>query len=175
MFASFLSHKTSQLSLLWVIVVGTFASTFGDNIGFWLGRHFGETFISWMKKIFRLDDDDIGAAKRLVNRHGPMTVFFARFIFGLRTITGPLTGTLGMEWKKFTIFNFLGAAAWVTSMACLGYLFSNTFETLLDYFEKASWGIAGVLFLTGYLIWRHYKKKYKEDKNQNNSQEEEAA
>lgn len=160
MFASFLAHKGTGLHVGWLIVVGTLAATTGDNIGFLLGRHFGDTLSGWMKKVFRLDDEDLNAARKIIRKHGALTVFFARFIFGLRTITGPLTGMLGMEWKKFTLFNFLGAATWVTSMAMLGYLFANEFATLLDYFEKASWAIAGVLFLVGYFLWRHFKKKY---------------
>ncbi len=165
MFASFLAHKTSQLNLAWVIVAGIAASIAGDNLGFFLGRKLGKRLIGWMKKIFHLDDQDIGAAKDLIKRHGSTTVFFARFIFGLRTVAGPLAGVLGMEWKRFIIFNALGAAAWVTSMAFVGYAFANEFDTLLSYFETASWIIAGGLFAAGYLLWRHYKSNYRKRQN----------
>jgi membrane protein DedA with SNARE-associated domain len=173
MFAAFIAHKTAQLSLFWVIVVGIGAATAGDNIGFLLGRHFGKTLIRWLKKIARLDDLDVDAAKNLIKHHGGATVFFARFIFGLRTIAGPLAGMLGMEWKRFWIYNALGAALWVTVMSVVGYEFANQFNNLLDYFEKASWIIAAGLFTLGYFIWRRYKKHYREQHKE--QQEPEAA
>ncbi len=162
MFASFLAHKHSHLSIYWVIAVGVGAATLGDNIGFLLGRRFGSTLIRWMKKIFRLDDEDIQAARNLIRKRGPFTVFIARFIFGLRTIAGPLAGMLGMKWKRFTLFNFLGAAAWVSAIAMAGYLFANEFKTLLDYVETVGWAMAAGLFLLGYLLWRHHKHQFKQ-------------
>ena len=161
MFASFLAHKNSSLHLQWVILVGIGAAVLGDNAGFFLGRHFGQTLIRWAKKLFRLDDTDIKAARELIRRHGGRTIFFSRFIFGLRTIAGPLAGSLGMEWKRFLKFNALGAATWVTCMAFVGYAFANEFESLLGYIEKASWAIAAGLFTLGYVIWRRQKHRYK--------------
>jgi len=160
-FASFLAHKGTQLEIGWVIVVGIFAATMGDNLGFFVGRKLGRRLIRWMKKIFRLDDLDIDAAKDMLHRHGGATIFWARFIFGLRTVAGPLAGVLGMEWKRFVVFNALGAAVWVTVISFIGYGFANEFNTLLGYMEKASWAIAAVLFAVAYLIWRHQKKTYR--------------
>jgi len=110
-----------------------------------------------------LDEQDIAAAKDLIKNHGGKTVFFARFIFGLRTIAGPLAGSLEMEWRRFLKFNFLGAACWVGVMVTVGFAFSNEFNTLLGYIEKASWAIAAGMILMGYLIWRRQKHKYTAD------------
>ena len=166
MFASFLAHKDPVLKLYGVIPAGIGAAVLGDNVGFFLGRHFGKTFIRWAKKLFHLDDEDIQAARDLIKRHGGRTIFFSRYIFGLRTIAGPLAGSLDMEWKRFLKFNILGAGSWVVTMAFVGYAFANEFQTLLDYIEKASWALAGGLFLLGYLIWRHQKHKFEERKRQ---------
>jgi membrane protein DedA with SNARE-associated domain len=166
MFASFLSHKHTNLSIQWVIVTGTGAAVLGDNTGYFLGRRFGKTLIRWAKKLFHLSDEDVQAARDLLKRHGGRTIFFSRFIFGLRTIAGPLAGSLDMEWKRFLKFNVLGATAWVCAMAGAGYAFANEFETLLGYIEKASWAIAAGLFLAGYWIWRREKRHYKEKEGQ---------
>lgn len=162
MFASFLAHKSTHLDLLWIIVVATCAAVLGDNLGFLRGRGLGKRLIRWMKKIFRLDDEDIAAGKDLIRRHGGATVFWARYIFGLRTIAGPLAGVLGMKWKRFFVFNALGGATWVTSMALIGYAFGSEFQTLLGYFEKGSWAISAGLFALGYFLWRRQKKHFEE-------------
>lgn len=162
MFASFLAHKSTALQLVWVVVAGVGAAIIGDNLGFLLGRKLGSRLIRWMKKIFHLDDEDIAAAKDQIRRHGGLTVFFARYIFGLRTITGPLAGVLGMGWNRFLLFDALGAVTWVTAISLTGYAFANEFSSLLDYFEKGSWAIAAGLFGLGYFLWRRQKKNFKE-------------
>jgi membrane protein DedA with SNARE-associated domain len=64
-----------------------------------------------------------------------------------------------MEWRKFLVANALGAATWVTAIAVMGYEFANKFQSLLDYFEKASWAIAAGIAGIGYLLWRRAKKQ----------------
>jgi membrane protein DedA with SNARE-associated domain len=162
MFASFLAHKTAKLHIEWVILTGISAAVIGDNIGFFLGRYWGETLIRWMKKLLRMDEDDVGAAKDQIRRHGGATVFWARYIFGLRTIAGPLAGMLGMEWKRFLLFNALGAITWVTALSMVGFGFANEFQSLLEFFEKVSWSLAAVVFLIGYILWRRKKRLFKQ-------------
>jgi len=84
-----------------------------------------------------------------------VTVFFARFVFGMRIITGPLAGVLRMHWKKFSLFNFLGAAAWVTAVASAGYLFGSHWNRLVRWVGDADIVIAIIvaLIIAG-VIWR---------------------
>jgi membrane protein DedA with SNARE-associated domain len=162
MFASFTAHKHKGLEIWWVIMLGIAAAIMGDNIGFWVGRKLGDRLIRWLKKIVHFDEEDVGAAKSQIRRHGKATIFWARFIFGLRAVAGPLAGVLGMEWRDFVLYNALGAVTWVTAMSLIGYEFANKFNSLLAYMEKAAWAMAAGLFTLAYLLWRHKKKKYKE-------------
>ncbi len=161
MLSSFLANKGTNLELYYIIPIGIAACTIGDNIGFLIGRKYGRTLIRWVKKVFRQTDEDVAAAKDLIRRHGKKSIFWARFIFGFRTIAGPLAGMLEMEWRDFVLYNFLGAVLWVTTISVFGYLISNEFESLLGYAEKASWIISGTLLTLGYLAWRRYRKNYR--------------
>ena len=158
MFAAFLAHKTHKLSLPLLIVIGIAAAVMGDNLGFWVGRKLGPRVLRWLLAKFHMEDD-LTAAKDQIRRHGAATGFWARYIFGLRTIAGPVAGALGMEWRKFLVANALGAATWVTAIAVMGYEFANKFQSLLDYFEKASWAIAAGIAGIGYLLSRRAKKQ----------------
>lgn len=161
MLSSFISYKTTQLSLFPVILVGTGAAVLGDNLGFYVGRKLGPRLLNWLKRRFHMDED-IGIASVQISRHGGATIFWARYIFGLRTVAGPVAGALGMEWKKFLLYNILGASTWVAAIAFTGFAFGTKFSSLFDYIEKASWGVSGALLVTGYLIWRREKKHYRE-------------
>lgn len=132
----------------------------GDNCGFWIGRWLGPHLLRWFKdKLNR--GEDVAVAKYQITRHGGATVFWARYIFGLRTIAAPVAGALGMEWKRFLIFNALGACTWVTLVALIGYAFGGAFHNLVGYFEKASWAISAGIVALGYYFWRREKKEYR--------------
>jgi membrane-associated protein len=168
MFASFLAHKTGQLSLAWIIAIGIVAAVMGDNLGFFAGRWLGRRLLRWLKAKFGLDDE-IAVASDQIHRHGPATIFWARYVFGLRTIAGPVAGALEMEWKTFLLYNALGAATWVTTIALSGYLFANEFDSLLGYFEKGSWAISLCILGAGYVLWRRKKKEFRERVEAGNS------
>ena len=163
MYSSFLAHKAKELNIIFVILVGIAAAVTGDNIGFFAGKFFGPRLLNWLKRRFHMDED-IAAAEDQIHRHGPATVFWARYVFGLRTIAGPVAGALHMEWRTFLIANVLGAASWVTTIAMSGYLFANTFQSLAGYIEKVSWAITGSIFAVGYVLWRRKKKRMRERK-----------
>lgn len=162
-YSSFLAHKAKELNIIYVILVGIAAAVIGDNIGFFAGKYFGPRLLNWLKRRFHMDED-IAAAEDQIRRHGPMTVFWARYVFGLRTVAGPVAGALQMEWRKFLIANVLGAASWVTTIAMSGYLFATKFESLASYIEKVSWTITGGIFAVGYVLWRRKKKQMREQK-----------
>lgn len=161
-FASFLAHKQTSLQIQWVILIGIFAAVLGDNIGYLVGRHLGPRLLRWLKKTFHMDED-IAVAQDQIRRHGPATVFWARYIFIMRTITGPVAGALGMEWKEFFLFNVLGAASWVTIISLGTYAFADEFQTLMGFLEKISWIIAGTVFAVGFYLWRRKKKALREE------------
>jgi membrane protein DedA with SNARE-associated domain len=158
-FASFLAFKHQHLHYGWIIVAGIAAATVGDNVGYWLGRTLGRRFLSKWKHIFHVDNQDIAAGEHLIKRRGDLTIYIARFIWGLRTIAGPLAGVLRMDWRRFALFNFLGAATWVGFIVLLGYVFGHEFSSLPDFFEKADIAIMVGVAVLGIYFWRRYKKK----------------
>jgi membrane-associated protein len=125
---SFLAFSQRQLQLPWIIVVGIASATLGDNIGFFVGLRGGRPLLNRYRQWFRISKEAIANGERVFQRYGPATIFFARFVAGLRVIAGPLAGILRMEWRRFAIYNFLGATVWVTVIATVGYVFGRHWE-----------------------------------------------
>lgn len=96
-FASFLAFKHQHLHYGWIIVAGIAAAAVGDNVGYWLGRTLGRRFLNKWKHIFHVDNQDIAAGEHLIKRRGDLTIYIARFIWGLRTIAGPRAGVLRLQ------------------------------------------------------------------------------
>jgi membrane-associated protein len=157
--ASFLAFSEHRLHLGWIIVVGTCASGLGGALGYALGRHGGRPLLDRYQAFFRISPAALERGESLLERYGAFTVFFARFLFGLRLIIGPLAGVLRMKPRSFLIFNFLGAAAWVTLIASAGYLFGRHWGELLRVMARVNVLLfvavgAGVV----YFLWRRHRR-----------------
>jgi len=151
--ASFLAYSERELQLAWIIVVATLAATLGDNLGFALGYHGGRPLLARYQSFFRIQTRTIEQGEDLFARYGAFTVFFARFVFGLRIIAGPLAGVLRMPWRKFLAFNFMGAAAWVTAISTVGYLFGQHWQRLEGDMKRFDFGLAILMLAAAALVW----------------------
>lgn len=159
LFASFLAYSEHRLRLPYIILVGTLAATAGDNIGYTVGRRGGRWLLDRYRSLFHVESRTIERGERLFDRYGPAAVFFARFIFGMRVIAGPLAGVLRMPWARFAAFNALGATTWVVTVALLGYAFGKHWEQLLPVFRQVNILLGLVLILVAIGLWWKYWKK----------------
>lgn len=157
LFASFLSFE-GGLRLPWVIVIAVVACTTGDNIGYWLGRRGGRPLLERYQHLFHIEDSSIQRGERLFEKFGNPTIFFARFVFGLRIIAGPLAGVLKMDWKRFALFNFLGASAWVTVISLIGYKFGKHWNHLVRFVGRTNLVFFVIALLVGgWVLRRHFE------------------
>jgi membrane-associated protein len=139
--------------------VATIAATIGDNIGFALGYYGGRPLLVRYQTLFRIKDATVARGENLLARYGAVTIFFSRFVFGMRIIAGPMAGVLRMPWRRFLLFNFLGAALWVTVISSAGYLFGQHLGRLerdIRRFDVLA-AILTVLALA-FLWWRSRRK-----------------
>jgi membrane protein DedA with SNARE-associated domain len=160
--ASVVAFNTHELHLLWIILIGTVAATAGDNIGYWIGRKGGRPLLERWKRFFRIKQKHIATGEALIQKHGPLAIFFARFVAGARVIAGPLAGILQMDWSRFALFNFLGAVTWVSIIACIAFAFGSQLDRLLAFIEDANYIIliaiaALILFFWLRRRWRRVK------------------
>ncbi|MGA7294368.1 MAG: DedA family protein [Terriglobales bacterium] len=156
--ASFLAYSEHQLHLGWIIVVATLAATLGDNLGYALGHYGGRPLLDRYESIFRIPPSALLRGEEMFARYGAAAVFFARFIFGLRVFAGPLAGVLRMHWRAFALFNFLGAALWVTSIAVSGYLFGQHWRMLLHTTQRVHIVVLLGAIAATWFLWRKYRR-----------------
>jgi membrane-associated protein len=157
LFASFLAFSEQALQLKYIILTGIAACTVGDNLGYFVGYRGGRPLLERYRRFFRIRPSTITRAELRFERYGPVTIFFARFLFGMRIIAGPMAGVLRMPWKKFLLFNFLGATVWVTAISLLGYFFGSQWERLLYFVKGAQLLVLALLLLV--LLWMRYRRQ----------------
>jgi membrane-associated protein len=159
--ASFMAYSQHDLKLSWIIVVATLAATLGDNLGFALGYFGGRPLLARYQSLFRLKQSTLDRGEQLFARYGPATIFFARFVFGMRIIAGPMAGVLRMAWKRFLIFNFLGAVLWVSVIASLGYFFGRHWDRMENALKRFDIAIV-IVVVIAILVWWLRRRASKE-------------
>ncbi len=105
-----------------VIAVAALGAIIGDNLGYWLiGRVGGPKLIArwaWLDRHFRRV---LPTAEGIFQRHGGKTVFFGRFVAVLRYTVAWIAGLVGMEWRRFLLWNAAGGIVWATLVGVIAY------------------------------------------------------
>lgn len=127
LYAGFHVSTQGAFSLPALIVVATLACVIGDNLGYEFGLYYGDRARRWLH---------ISAARGATfesyfQRYGAVTIFFARFVAGLRIFAGPLAGLYHMRRRPFVIYNFLGALVWTLVVSTAGALLGLHWRRLL--------------------------------------------
>ena len=156
--ASFIAYSQEELRLSYIILVGVIAATLGDNLGFFIGYKGGRPLLDRYQTVFRIKPEALARGERLFDEYGAVTVFLARFITGLRVFAGPLAGVLRMPWKRFAVFNFLGALLWVSVISTVGYKFGKHWERLAGFLKDLNLGIAVLAGLAILVLWLWHRK-----------------
>jgi membrane-associated protein len=107
----------------WVLFfVFFFAAVIGDTVNYWLGYYLG-------KKVFEksrlFNEEYLHRTEVFYTKHGRKTIFFARFIPIIRTFAPFVAGIGKMEYKRFFLFNIIGALVWVPLFLVSGYYLGN--------------------------------------------------
>src|SRR5919201_5481848 len=120
----------SHFNIIWVILLTMIAAVIGDNVGFWLGHRWGRARLQQGRWFLFLTPKTLRMAEEYFDRYGIWTIFFARFISGLRVVGALAAGTAGMPWLRFLLANAGGALTWAVTISLLGYFFGHSWELL---------------------------------------------
>ena len=142
---------------IWLVgLVAFVAAVLGDNVGYVIGRSGGRDLVLKYGKVVFVTPARLDRAEAFFSRHGGKVVFIARFVEGLRQLNGVIAGIVEMPWRRFALFNMLGAATWVGFWSSVGYFAGNNVETITRYATYIAVA-AGVVFLA-WLAW-HLRRR----------------
>lgn len=97
------------------------AAFLGGEVGYWIGHKAGP-------RIFEKRESGLFSKKNVERtnaffvRFGPLAVILARFVPVVRTFTPLAAGVGHMPWKRYTLYNFIGATIWGAGLTYLGFL-----------------------------------------------------
>ncbi len=146
---------------LWAVMgVAIAAAVVGDNIGFWLGRRWARPRLERGRRFLFLNAKALRMGEGYFDRFGGWTIFFARFITGLRVVGALAAGTADMPWRRFLIANASGAVLWAVTFSLLGFYFGENWPLLEKWVGRTGLILLiAVVLVGGPLFWRYVRHR----------------
>ena len=159
--AIFAGTGRAGLNIVVVAIVAAVASFAGSEIGYLIGRFAGRELVLKFGKYVLIKPHQLDRAEVITSRYGGIVVIIARYIVGLREANGIIAGTTRMRWTTFTIFNAVGACAWVATWVTIGDLAGDHIDTIYTDVNRYSlYVLTGLAVLViGYVGYRLLRKR----------------
>ena len=107
-----------------LIAVLLVAAMLGNTVNYHIGRYLGPKVFHWENSRF-FNRTALEKTHAFYEKHGGKTLVISRFLPLFRTFAPFVAGIGAMSYARFTIFNLVGAAAWVVSLCLGGYWLGN--------------------------------------------------
>ena len=137
----------SPLSLPVLLIGGPVAAIAGAQLGHYLGAKVG-------RKLFERPDsrlfkqEHVRKAEYYFEKFGPAkAVVLARFVPIVRTFLNPVAGVLGMDARRFFLWNVLGGVVWIDALVLFGYFVGNSVPNIERYILPGVFVIVVVSFI----------------------------
>ncbi len=162
-FAGFVVYEgTTNMTLLGITLVATFANLFGSLIAYAVGLKGGRPLLEKYGRYILISHNRLVNADKWFERYGYEAVLISRLLPGIRTFISLPAGIAHMDIKKFIIYTFIGSLPWCFALAYTGYLLGPHWELIKTYFHILDIIVAiGIVAFIAYII---YKYKYKSNK-----------
>jgi len=148
-----------HFALRWVISLTIVAAILGDNLGYWLGRRFARPRLQVCKRFLFLTPQLLEKIEGYFHRYGSWTIFFARFITGLRVVGAMAAGTAGMPWGRFFVANATGAVLWAIVSSLVGFFSGEYLDTVAKWLGRSGMiALAVVIIAAGTIyFWQRWR------------------
>lgn len=164
----------SGMSFVLVILFATLGADLGALINYYLAKWLGRPVVyrfadSRLGHMCLIDRAKVEKAEQFFRDHGAASTFFGRLVPAVRQLISIPAGLAGMNVGRFLIFTTLGAGAWNTVLALIGwgiYKYTDLKTTNDVYLQAVKYSheigyvlLALAVVVVGVLAYKGLKKK----------------
>jgi len=157
LFTAGLLASQGVFNIYWLIFLLGAAAILGDSTGYWFGAKVGDKIFVKEDSLF-FNKKYLEKTKHYYDQYGPMTIVIGRFVPFVRTFAPILAGVGKMSYRKFLLFNVLGALLWAVGVSLLGYFLGSVVPGIDKYISLIVVSIV-ILTLLPILFKLKFKKK----------------
>jgi membrane protein DedA with SNARE-associated domain len=133
-------------------LVGLTGVMIGDGFMFFLGRTLGNKLAHIWPFRPMLANGRREKAEGFLSKNGPKVLFSARFMPGLRSVVFFTSGTLGIRFSRFLLFDGLAALISVPLLVVSAWYWGAQIQAVIEYARQAEHGLLAVIVAVA-LIW----------------------
>ena len=161
------------LNIFLVVVFATVGADCGALINYYLAKWLGRPIVyrfadSRIGHLCLIDRAKVEHAEAYFREHGAASTFFGRLVPAVRQLISIPAGLAGMRIDKFLLYTTLGAGAWNSVLALMGYLIyrytdlkttEDVYQLATKYSHEIGYGILAIaVVVVGVLVYKGVKK-----------------
>src|SRR3954452_13550080 len=150
--SGFFAHQ-GILQLDAVIAAVALGAVAGDNIGYLLGARLRRDWLLKKGSRFGFRKKRLAQVDAFFQRRGPKAVFVGRFIGFARALVPFVAGTSRMPYRRFVVYDALGATTWAVGFVLLGYALGASWRVAEQWIGRASLLLAGLVAIGAMTLW----------------------
>ncbi len=108
------------INLFVLILCLSTAAILGNMAGYWFGYKVGPPLFQ-RKDSLIFKKKYLEVTREFYNKNGGKTIIIGRFLPIIRTFAPILAGVVKIDFKKFMLYNVIGAFAWIGILSSIGY------------------------------------------------------
>jgi len=147
---------------IWVVALLIALSAFiGGEVGYFIGHKSGPAVFE-RKESGLFSRRNVERTNAFFERYGGMTVVLARFVPVVRTFAPVAAGVGHMPWRRYSLYNLIGAVLWGFGLMMFGYLIgyippvAHFVENYIDLILLAA--VGGTALVT---VWHYFSERRK--------------
>lgn len=144
---------------IWALAVGAMlAAVAGNQVGYGIGRRAGTHLLARRNGKY-VNAHNLRRVTDLLERHGFLAVFIARWIPWVRTLCPLVAGAAGMDQRRYTIASTLGAIVWAPVLLLLGF-YAGVYLNQVPWLLPTVIVVLVVVLIAGTIVGiRHYRQE----------------
>ena len=130
-------------------LVAALGATLSDSLWYYAGKKGSRRLMHLYCRVSFGSTACVAKTERHLNRFGPRSLLYARFLPGFRTFAAPMAGMAGMSYRQFLLYDGIGAMLWANIGVAIGMVFSHKVDAMFGLLDQSR---IVLLYLLGRLL-----------------------
>jgi membrane-associated protein len=152
------------VDIWWVCLAIGFAAFLGGEVGYLIGHKFGPSVFE-RKESGLFSVKNVERTNAFFERFGALAIILARFVPIVRTFAPVAAGVGHMNYRKYTLYNLIGAFIWGVGLTYFGYLIGYippVAEFVQEYIDVILLGAVVITLIP--TLWHYFQSMHKAKK-----------
>lgn len=150
-----------KMNLSLILLTCLIAALIADTFWYKLGQTRGAGVLNFLCRMSLEPDSCVESTRGSLDRRGPRTLLYSKFVPGLNTVAAPIAGMSRVPYPRFLIYDLVGTIVWASSSLMVGYIFSEQVDAILNRSRQFGQFVAllAVIAIAAWIVWKYVQRR----------------